>query len=178
MKELLSIFSIGIALSMDTFSLSLGIGMMNVNSKKVIEIALIVGIMHFIMPLLGLLLGKQILKVILINPNMLVSIILYFIALLMLKDLIWHKEEVIGLRFIEIFLFALSVSFDSFTTGLGLPAISNNNFICSIIFAFCSFTFTYLGLTIGKYSKQKLGTYANILGIILLFIVATSHLFK
>ena len=177
MIELLSLFSIGVALSMDTFSLSLSIGTLGLKHKKIMQISFIVGIMHFIMPLLGLLLGKQILKLLFINPRYLVSIILFLIAFLMIKDLLWPKEEAIDLKLIGVILFALSVSFDSFTTGIGLSALTSNFFMAALILAGCSFTFTFLGLTIGKYSQQKWGQTATMFGIALLFIIGILHLF-
>ena len=61
MYSIIMLFTIGIALSMDTFSLSLSIGTLNIKSKKIILIAIIVGIMHFIMPLIGMLIGKAVL---------------------------------------------------------------------------------------------------------------------
>lgn len=176
MLELISLFSIGIALSMDTFSLSLGIGTMGIKQKKIWLTSLIVGLMHFIMPLLGFLLGKQILKIFIINPNYLVSAILFFIALMMLKDLKNPKSLSLGLSFLEIFIFAFSVSIDSFSTGIGLKALTSNSLSAALIFSLCSFVFTYLGLTIGKYSQEKLGLKACILGIIILIIVAILHL--
>ena len=42
-----SILLIGIALSMDTFSLSLGVGTFNISTKKSLKLALIVGVFHF-----------------------------------------------------------------------------------------------------------------------------------
>lgn len=177
MVELLSLLSVGIALSMDTFSLSLGIGTLGVTVKKIIIISSIVGVMHFIMPLCGLIIGQQILKIIYINPNYLVSGILLFLALLMFKDLLHEKEQYFGLSFLEIFIFSISVSIDSFTTGIGLNALTLHPILAAIIFSFCSFIFTFLGLTIGKYSYQKLGRYATIFGILLLIIVAILHLF-
>ena len=178
MALLLSLFSIGLALSMDTFSLSLSIGTLGISSKKIWQISSLVGIMHFIMPLLGLMIGKYILKILIINPKYLVSIILFFIALLMIKDVISKKEEVVKLNLLGILMFSLSVSFDSFTTGIGLPALTDNFFLASVVFASCSFTFTFLGLVMGRYSKLRLGKIATIFGIILLFIVATGHLFS
>lgn len=177
MLELFSLLSIGIALSMDTFSLSLGIGTLLLKQNKILLVSSIVGIMHFIMPLLGFLLGKQILNIFIINPNFLVSIILIFIAFMMIKDLKEERDTKFTLTFLGILFFAFSVSLDSFSTGIGLKALTSNNFKAAIIFALCSISFTFLGLTIGKYSKEKLGKYANILGIILLIIVALLHLF-
>ena len=62
MQELFSILIIGIALSMDTFSLSLGVGMFDISNKKALRLALIVGLMHFIMPFLGMILGEQLIR--------------------------------------------------------------------------------------------------------------------
>ena len=42
MYSIIMLFTIGIALSMDTFSLSLSIGTLNIKSKKIILIAIIV----------------------------------------------------------------------------------------------------------------------------------------
>ena len=63
MLELFSLLSIGIALSMDTFSLSLSIGTLNLDNKKILTISSIIGIMHFLMPVMGLIIGKQILQI-------------------------------------------------------------------------------------------------------------------
>lgn len=176
MVELFSLICIGIALSMDTFSLSLSIGTLSTDNKKNLKVSIIVGIMHFIMPLLGIIIGSHIIKFIPLNPHYFVSIILFIIALMMLKDLNNENSQSLGLKFIEIFLFALSVSFDAFTTGIGLFAITNHFFLAGIIFTICSFNFTYLGLTIGKYSKSRLGKKASIAGIIILIFVAIMHL--
>ena len=63
MKEFFSILLIGIALSMDTFSLSLGVGMFGVTNKKALQLASIVGLMHFVMPHLGMILGSKLIEI-------------------------------------------------------------------------------------------------------------------
>ncbi len=178
MLELFSLLSIGIALSMDTFSLSLSIGTLNLDNKKILTISSIIGIMHFLMPVMGLIIGKQILQILIFDPHILVSGILLFIAVMMIKDLNQEQEVNFGLTLFEIFMFSISVSFDSFMTGIGLKALTNNNLLASLIFAICSFTFTFLGLTIGKYSKEKLGKIATIFGIFLLVITAIIHIIR
>ena len=51
---------IGICLSMDTFSLSLSLGTFNIVKKKCILFSCLVAMFHFIMPLLGVILGNSI----------------------------------------------------------------------------------------------------------------------
>ena len=59
MQEILSLLLIAIALSMDTFSVSLSLGTANIPIEKGIFLSIAVGIMHFIMPILGMLIGDD-----------------------------------------------------------------------------------------------------------------------
>ena len=52
---------------MDAFSLSLAYGTINLRKKEIILLSLIVGIYHFIMPILGMNVGIYISKFININ---------------------------------------------------------------------------------------------------------------
>ena len=90
----------------------------------------------------------------------------------------YFKDEEINfnLNFIGIIVFALSVSIDSFTVGIGLKALTNKFFLASFIFAITSSLFTYLGILIGKYSTKYIGKKANLLGIIILLILGIYHL--
>ena len=81
---MLSIFLVGIALSMDAFSLALSIGLNNISSSKKVILPIMVGIMHFIMPALGLLLGNEIFKIFLI--------MYYLIAILIIENFFKEKN--------------------------------------------------------------------------------------
>ena len=59
----------------------------------------------------------------------------------------------------EILLFALAVSLDSFSVGIGLKALTNNYIIAVTIFSLTSFIFTYIGLLLGKKINTLIGTY-------------------
>ena len=176
MKEFFSIVLIGIALSMDTFSLSLGVGMFHVSNKKALKLAIIVGIMHFVMPFLGMILGEQLIHIFEIKYDVLLGFILILISLQMVVDIIRHEEEKFDLSFLGMFLFAFGVSLDSFSLGLGLKAITSNIYLAMSIFAICSSLFTYLGIVVGRFANKLLGIYANVLGAIILFVLGFMHL--
>lgn len=178
MVELLTIFSIGIALSMDAFSLSLGIGTFNITNKKVLLLSSIVGIMHFIMPFLGVVLGAKLINVFNLDSNFLLGMILIAISIEMLFDLLKKEEKSINMSFLGMFLFAFGVSLDSFSTGIGLTAITNNIFMAMAIFTICSFSFTFMGLTIGKYTNKLLGVYSSLIGSILLMGIGLFYIFS
>jgi len=70
------------------------------------------------------------------------------------------------------------VSIDSLTTGIGLPAITDNVFLCSTIFAITSLIFTYLGLNLGNILNKKYGKISTIIGGVTLIIVGIFYLLK
>lgn len=178
MSILVSLFMIGLSLSMDTFSISLSIGTFNISRKKIIFLSILVGIMHFLMPLIGTILGHKITTYLNINVNFLLGLILIIIGIEMILDILKNEEKYFELSYFNMFLISLSVSLDSFSTGIGLHAITNNFLLSGFIFSVCAMLFTFLGLLIGKYSSNKIGIFANILGIIILFIIGLLHIIK
>ena len=151
MSIIISLFIIGVSLSMDTFSISLSIGTFNISKKKTIFLCTLVGIMHFCMPLIGTVLGNKIVTFLNINVNFLLGIILIIIGIEMIIDLIKDEDKFFELNIFNMLLVSLSVSLDSFSTGLGLSAITDNYLLSGFIFSICASCFTFLGLLIGKY---------------------------
>lgn len=176
MREIVSILLIGISLSMDTFSLSLTLG--TVSENKLIKILpLFVGIFHFFMPILGNIIGITLINLLNLASNIILGTVLIVLGINLAIHYFKDETAEINLNIIGIIIFALSVSIDSFSVGLGINDITNNYYIASIIFALCSAAFTYLGIIIGKYSSKLIGKYAIILGIFLLLILGIFHLF-
>ena len=176
MLEILTLFSIGICLSMDAFSLSLGLGTFNSSNKKALMLASIVGLMHFIMPFCGIILGAQLISFFHLDNDFLLGAILIFVAIEMLFDLFKKEEKEINLSFLGMFLFALGVSLDSFSTGIGLTAITSNTLMAMTIFSIVSFSFTFVGLIIGKYTSKLLGVYSSVVGAILLMLIGLVYI--
>lgn len=179
MKEMMSIFLIAVALSMDTFSLSLGLGTYNISKRKIFQMSIIVGIFHFLMPFIGNLIGNKIVSFFTLNSNLFLGCILLFIAInLFIEMLKKENKEEVDFSIYGILLFAFGVSIDAFSTGLGLSAITDSKIIAMTIFAFISLIFTYLGLTIGKFASEKLGNIATVVGLILIIVLGISHICK
>ena len=171
MSSFLTILIIGISLSMDAFSLALIYGIQGMTKNEKIYLSLIVGIYHFIMPLIGLIFGTILSNINLISIDIVAMLILIYIGI----DLILSnskKEERLEISKLGFLIFGLSVSIDSLTVGIGLKAITNNFFLSSITFSLTSLIFTYLGLSIGNIIGSKIGSYSKILGGIVLIIIA------
>ena len=178
MQELIVLLIIGICLSIDAFSVATVIGIYNFKTTKIFKISLTVGIFHFIMPILGHLITTKLSTVIPIKTNIVLSIILMLIALQMLIEFIKPTNKELKLNKFGTFLFALGVSLDSFSIGLGISAITENLLLSSTIFTLTSFSFTFLGLTLGKYINKFLKKYSYLLGSIMLFLLSIYFLIR
>ena len=89
-----------------------------------------------------------------------------------------NKEEKFLFSIPGYLLFGLSVSIDSLTTGIGLPAITNNYTITALIFSVTSFIFTFLGLNLGNILNQKYGKISTLVGGTVLLILGIIYIFK
>lgn len=169
------IIIIAICLSMDAFSLSLAYGTIGINKKQTYSLGIKVGIFHFFMPLIGLLIGNEIFSIIKINPNIIVTIVLSIIGLEMIYESL--KEKTINkMRPIEQLFFAFAVSIDSFSLGITLNTITNNYLLTVTIFSTFSAFFTILGLKLGKKIKQSIGRISTIIGGIILIIIGIMYI--
>ena len=176
--KIITIFLIAVSLSMDAFSLALIYGTQGINKKDKIILSLIVGIYHFVMPLIGLSIGIYITNKLIINANVLVGIILCLIAIEMIISSFKDEEEKFLLTLPGSLIFGLSVSVDSLTTGIGLPAITENYFLTATIFSITSLIFTYLGLNLGNILNKKYGKVSTIIGGSILFSLGIIYIFK
>jgi putative Mn2+ efflux pump MntP len=175
--EIISIFLIGVALSMDTFSLSLCYGVLELPKKKMLTLAVIVGLFHFFMPILGMTFGDIIEKIILIDMKIIVYIIFMILGLEIIVSSIKKEENLILLNIFGLLLFAFTVSVDSFSAGIGINFISDKHLLCSTIFSITSLSFTYAGLVIGNAIGAKFKDVSKIVGGFILILFAFTYLF-
>lgn len=163
---------------MDAFSLALIYGMGNLSKKDEILLSIIVGIYHFIMPLLGNYIGEFILNILPIKLNILVSVIFIIIGIEMIIDTFKDEEHNSITNLIGMLVFGLAVSIDSFGVGLGINLLSKHIILSSLTFCTISFIMTYIGLSFGKKIGIKIGKMANMIGGIILIILGIIYLFK
>ena len=163
---------------MDAFSLALAYGTINLRKKEILLLSLIVGIYHFIMPILGMNVGVYISKFINTSQNFLILIIFSLIGINMILDSRKEKEEVKPMKLLQMILFGFAVSIDSFSIGISLNSISNNVLLCSSIFSITSLLFTYLGLKLGKKLNLIFGKISTLIGGITLILLGIMYILK
>lgn len=170
-------FIIGFTLSLDAFSLTLALSMNKLTRTNKLTLISFVTVFHFILPLLGSIIGNTFINVINIQIKYLLILILIFITISIINSFKENKEIKIYNNF-SFILLSLMVALDSFSVGIGIKYITSHIIVTSIIFSLCSFFFTTLALIIGKLISLKAGTYSKILEIIILFTLIIYYLCK
>ena len=170
------IFIIALTLSMDAFSLALIYGTLNLPYKMHKLMSIMVGIFHFFMPILGYQVGELILKMLRVDPDILVGIIFIILGMEMLISL-KHEEKVKLLtNFFSVILFALTVSIDSFSVGISFGVTNTNILFSCMVFALVSGIFTFIGVKLGKKLSDKFGKISTLIGAIILLILGIKYL--
>ncbi len=163
---------------MDTFSLAINIGTYNPPRKDNLIYSLIVGIFHFVLPIIGAYLGSYLINIISVKISTLLFFVFLFIGIEMFLSLISKEEKDLKLNSLNKLIYAFSVSLDSLTVGLILKSMGSIWILGPIIFATEALIFTYIGLTIGKLSYQKMGFKARIIGLVIIIILVILQLVK
>lgn len=175
--EIISLIILGLSLSIDAFSLSLTYGLLNIPKKTILTMSFSVGVFHFVMPILGIKLGNIITDTLNINSKTILIIILVLILIEMIKSIKEETKEH-NLSLINVILFSLLVSFDSFTLGIGLNYITNRFLLAPLIFSIISSMFTFLGFTLGKYISTRVSYRIKLIGIVLFITILMYFLCK
>ena len=174
---MLSIFFIGIALSMDAFSVALSLSLINIKTIKGFFLIFNISLFHYIMPMMGNILGDSLMNIISINSHFIVTVIFLYLAIMMYIDGKKEKNYMIE-SILSIILIAFSVSIDSFSVGIGLSGLTEHKFLSFLVFSLCSGSITYMGFIIGKYLKKQSKIKSEYLSSIILITLAIVNLCK
>lgn len=175
---MLVITLIAVGLSMDAFSLSLAYGMLGLNKKRIHILSIIVAVYHFVMPLIGMLIGSNIIHLLPVSSSVIVFFILLIIGIQMIIESYRKTDSMTLTTAKDFLLFGLAVSIDSFSLGIGLNLIVPNYLFAALVFAVVSGAFTFIGLNIGKRLNLFLGKITPIIGGILLIFIGIFYLFS
>lgn len=163
--EVISLIFVAIALGMDAFSISLGMGMQQLRLKRVMKIGFIFGLFHMILPFIGIVIGKFLSVKIGYIATLTSGLILVAIGVQMILMAFNHKTKsnIQPLRFGLVFL-GLSVSLDSFPVGLSMGISGVKTVIALFLFGMISTGMTWTGLLLGRKVRGLLGVYSEMLG--------------
>ncbi|MBB5355449.1 MULTISPECIES: manganese efflux pump MntP [Anoxybacillus] len=176
--EMITLAMMAFALGMDAFSVSLGMGLLQLRLKQIAYIGLTVGFFHIVMPLAGIVIGRLLSVQLGHMATYIGGVLLFILGVQMVVASFRHEQErwlrPVG---IGLFLFAFSVSLDSFSVGLSLGIYGVEVVFAVIAFGLTSMVLTWMGLLLGRRFQRWLGTYSEALGGTILLLFACKLLF-
>lgn len=172
LPELMTVFILAFAVSMDAFSFAIGLGKRNFRLRKITFIAVIIGVFHIIMPILGMLVGHYLSGVFDRIIEYISGFILIALGISMLIEILKENnyiDEVLKNRTI-IFL-SFIISLDSFSAALSLGLVHVHIITATVMFGGVTTLLTWSGFLIGSKIKFLLGKYGELFGsFILIFL--------
>lgn len=188
-ENLITIILVAIVLGMDAFSLSLGMGLRGVTRRYEAKFISIVTVLHILMPLIGLSLGLAIGKILGIWAAWIGAVILAYIGIEFLRKgyeeikpatysfqegqkIFNNNDKAIADGWWALILLGISVSMDALTVGFSLGTLKMPITITVLIMGFVAGTMTLLGFLGGRIFSRIVGSYAQIIGGIILLALA------
>lgn len=188
-EQIATVLLVAIVLGADAFSLSLGIALNGVKRAFIVKFVIVVTVLHILMPLIGLILG-------LLAGNVLgdwaawlgASILAYIGFDFILKGyreikpqsfnfkeakkslFIEEKKNYTG--WISIIILGASVSLDALTVGFTLGTLKMPIAFTVIIMGITAGIMTWLGFISGRIVSRIIGSYAQIIGGVVLLLLA------
>jgi len=174
MESLIYYLLIAVAMGLDAFSVSLSLGIQQLSIRRMFLFSLIVGIFHYLFPLMGESIG-HLFKNYLIFPVDVTAILFIVIGIYMMIAAFGEKKNVFlrGKPF-AIVLLGLAVSIDSLSIGFSLSFTAILTYWHFILFGSMAMVLTFAGIYIGRKIRLVARIYSEfIAGAILLFIGCT-----
>lgn len=166
-----------IALSMDSFSFSLSIGLQFIRLKRIFIIGLVFGAFHVLLPFVGVVVGQFISLKLEHITTFISGIILVFIGSYMVFSAFQTKTYVINPKGIKLLSVGFLVSVDSFPVGISLGLSGFKTIIVILLFGVAATILSWLGMLIGRKVHSVVGTYSEMVGGIILFIFGLNAIF-
>ena len=163
--EVLTLSIMAFALGMDAFSIGLGMGMYTLRLRQIFKIGITIGLFHVWMPLLGMMAGQFLSDRFGAFAGYAGGILLLILGVQMIWSSFKSDEaNVMNPMGIGLFIFALSVSLDSFSVGLTLGIYKAKAIAVLLCFGIAATILTWAGLIIGRKVQSWLGQYSEALG--------------
>ncbi|MEI6898182.1 MAG: manganese efflux pump MntP family protein [Psychromonas sp.] len=178
---MLEIFILAIALSMDAFAVSIGLGAKQ--SSKVMPLnlmaALYFGLFQGVMPLMGYLGGRGVLAWTASYAPWVAFFLLSLVGAKMIYESFSEgiEEDLAKITHRVMLLLAIATSLDAMAAGFTFTLLEVNPFYACFIIGITTFVFSWLGVLIGARSGTWLESKAEFLGGVTLILIGIKILF-
>ncbi|MDD4910804.1 MAG: manganese efflux pump MntP family protein [Sideroxydans sp.] len=176
---MLDVLFLAIALSMDAFAVSIGLGAKHDSRKLALQAGLYFGVFQAIMPFIGYLGGRGVLGWIDAYAHWIAFGLLILIGGKMVYEGMQEgiEEDISAITHKMMLMLAIATSIDAMAAGFSLTLLNVNPLLACLIIGITTFAFSWAGVKIGKRSGTWLESKAEIFGGIVLILIGFKMLF-
>ena len=163
---MIEVIILAVALSMDAFAVSIGLGAKENTPRLALIAGLFFGIFQALMPFIGYLGGKGVLGWIEAYAHWIAFGLLALIGAKMIYEGLHEgiEKEISAITNKMMLILAIATSIDAMAAGFSLTLLDVNPYIACLIIGITTFAFSWIGVLIGKYSGTWLENKAEIFG--------------
>lgn len=169
---------LAVALSMDAFAVSIGLGSKGNTRGLGLKAGLFFGIFQALMPFFGYLGGKEILGWVSAYANWIAFGLLVLIGGKMIYEGMHEgiEEDIAAITNKMMLILAIATSIDAMAAGFSLTLLNVNVYLACLIIGVTTFAFSWVGVEIGKRSGTWLENKAEIFGGAVLILIGLKML--
>jgi manganese efflux pump family protein len=172
---MLEVFLLAVALSMDAFAVSIGLGAKkkNYSKKMAFMAASYFGVFQALMPFLGYWAGKGVLGWVASYAPWVAFLLLSLIGVKMIYDSFNEgiEEDLKNITHQVMLVLAIATSIDAMAAGFALTLLKVSVIISCLVIGVTAFLFSYAGVLVGAKSGTKLENKAEMFGGIVLILI-------
>ncbi len=164
---------LAIALSMDAFAVSIGLGSKDTTKNLDIKAGIYFGTFQALMPFIGYLGGRGVLGWVDAYAHGIAFGLLALIGVKMIYEGLQEsfEEDIKAITHKMMLILAIATSIDAMAAGFSLTLLNVNAYLACLIIGTTTFAFSWAGVTIGRYSGTWLESRAEIFGGIVLILI-------
>ncbi len=163
---MIEIIVLAVALSMDAFAVSIGLGTRSNSPKLAIKAGLFFGVFQGLMPFIGYLGGRGLTGWFDAYAHWIAFGLLLLIGAKMIYEGCQEgiEEDISAITNKTMLILSLATSIDAMAAGFSLTLLNVNAFVACLIIGVTTFLFSWAGVLIGKRSGSWLESRAEIFG--------------
>lgn len=182
MKSLITLIFLGFSVGLGNFAASIAIGISGVSKKLRTKVAIVFGVFETGMPIVGLVIGRQ-LSTPLSNKANLIGGALLFITGLYEIISTFKKEDEVEVKkafksWNKLILSGLALSIDNLVIGFSLGVYKEPLLVSALVIGATSVTLVLIGLEVGNRLNKRVEEYSEIISGLILILVAFAVAFK
>lgn len=167
---------IAVALAMDAFAVSVGVSLEKLARRQSIRLALHFGLFQLMMPIVGWLMGRSIVRCIEAVDHWVAFGLLFFIGGRMILESFKpqkskHRDSSDPTKGLSLFMLSIATSIDALTVGLSLGVLGVPILLPALVIGLVTFSLSILGTLMGPLLGRAIGKRAELIGGAVLIII-------